>query len=82
MFTGGNGLELGIPEESISEPMDNCEAVCDSAKPIPKGYHIFRGRRRRHDPHEMFKIPSICIFQNDIIGVVVNETSVVGDDEG
>lgn len=62
--------------------MYNRQTVRDLAKPIPKLYHIFRRRRSTHRTHELIKISSVRIFQNDIVGAVINKASVIGDYKG
>ena len=54
----------------------------DLAKPILELYSNFcRGGRRRRTPN-LVEIPSVHELQNDIVGIVVNKASVIGDDEG
>ena len=62
--------------------MYNRYTVGDLAKPIPKLYHVLCSSRRRRRTHEFVEISSVGVFQNDIVGVVVNKASVVGDNEG
>ena len=53
----------------------------NAAKSTPKNYHFCFSRRLRRCLHELFQISSICIFKNDVVGIIINKTSMVSDHE-
>lgn len=76
-----------IPEERSAggrsgwSSMNVGKAIGDSGKSLPKLDHAFASRWLRCRLHELFKVPSICVFEDNIVGVLINKASVVRDDE-
>ena len=67
---------------TAGESVDVGKAVRDVAKSIPESNHINTGRGFRYFFHKIFQVSSVCVFENDVVRIVIDETTIEGYDEG